>query len=130
VSAAKKQPASERRLKADTAATGANCLHQTGTLHGDYLTVDDPASASCAAMFAAALAPWEGTNPLPFACEALRQVAAEIQVMQAALSDENAAIGRLTDGTIRRVLAGIEGRARVAAEVAERLGATEREVTQ
>ena len=85
----------------------------------DILTIGNPEQASCAALLSSALAPWEGLNPLAFACETLRQIATDLCFLESSLS--NAEDGPLNSELVRRFVAGIEGRARAAAEVARRL---------
>lgn len=89
-------------------------------LHGDLFTIDEPQSASCAAIFASVLAPWESTEPLPFAHEALVQIAAELSALEAALFPESDE-GAVSSAIAHRVLAGIQARASAAAEVLMRL---------
>jgi hypothetical protein len=99
------------------------CFEPQDSLEADCFTHDHPELASCAALFSAALAPYEGTNPLAFACEALRQISADLCVFEHSLSDANEnGEGPLSHELVRRFIAGIEGRARVASEVARRLG--------
>ena len=98
------------------------CLASQNSLEADNFTITNPELASCAALFSAALAPWEGILPLHFACEALRQLAAELAVFEHSLSAANESNeGPLNNELVRRFIAGLEGRARVAAEVADRL---------
>jgi hypothetical protein len=71
------------------------------------------------ALFGRVLAPWEGLTPFPFAIEALRQIAAELVVLRAALT--NPEDGELDAEIIGRAVCGLENRARAAAEFAGRL---------
>jgi len=95
-----------------------SCLKHTNTHHGDNFTVDKPCEASCAALFTAALGPLEGSNPLPFAIDALKQCSAELHAFETVLFDWD---GSMAEDILRRVLHGIIERARVAAEVAGRI---------
>lgn len=106
------------------------CLKHTGTLHGDHFTIDKPSEATCAALFAEALAPWEGTQPLAFATEALLQLSNDLDVLGSALSDENESMGAMRYEIIRRTVAGLSGRARVAAEIVARIEAANAEVAE
>jgi hypothetical protein len=71
---------------------------------------------------ASALAPWEGTQPLAFAVEALTQLSAELTMLQAALCADSD--GPLDDKVISRAVAGLAHRAEAAAEIAQRLTKT------
>lgn len=107
-----------------------SCFHRTNTLHGDHLTVDKPSEASCAALCCASLAPWEGIYPEAFASEALLQLAAELSALELAMfpeSSDGAITSAISSELAHRVLAGIEKRARAAAEVLTRLHMAERE---
>jgi len=98
----------------------SKCLDPKGAC--DTLTIDHPEHASCSALLSAALAPWEGLNAVAFASEALRQIAADLSVLEHSLSEENEnGEGPLSNSIVRRFLAGIEYRARAAAEFARRL---------
>ncbi len=98
-----------------------SCFTSTGDLHEDRFTQDHPEKATCAAMFQSMLAPWEGTAPIPFAEDALRQLSAELCILESAMSDANQAEGPLNNTIMRRALVGLQHRARVAAEVLLRL---------
>lgn len=103
-----------------------NPFAQTGDCNADHFVHGAEDKATCAAMFAAALAPWEGAHPLAFAEDALKQLSAELSVLEQALSEANAAeSGALNPTIIRRAIVGLENRARVAAEVVSRLAAAE-----
>jgi hypothetical protein len=72
-----------------------------------------------------AVAPWESSvespHPLAVAVDALNQLGAELCVLRAALCEGAEGEGPLATEIISRALTGIEERARVAAEVAQRL---------
>lgn len=73
---------------------------------------------------AAVVAPWESMiepHPLALAVEALNQLSAELCVLRAALCEGAEGEGPLATEIVSRALTGIEERARVAAQVAERL---------
>jgi hypothetical protein len=56
---------------------------------------------------------------------ALKQIAAELVVLRAAVCEGDEGDGPLATDIVSRALSGIEGRARVAAEVAEALSESE-----
>ncbi len=70
-----------------------------------------------------ALAPWEGAQPLPFAMEALRQLACDLRILRAALCDNDPSEGELCKTVVSRTIAGLAERADAAAIVTDRLKA-------
>lgn len=74
---------------------------------------------------ARAVAPWEGTEPLAMAIDALSQISAELSVLRAALCEGSDEEGPLATHIVSRTITGIEERAIVAAEVAKRLSGRE-----
>lgn len=103
-----------------------SCFARNDDADAAHFTHGAEEKASCAAMFQAALAPWESTHPLAFAEDALKQLSAELTILEQALSDANAAEGGALNRTIvRRAIVGLESRARVAAEVVSRLAKAE-----
>jgi hypothetical protein len=68
---------------------------------------------------AGALGPWESAEALPFAGEALRQLSAELTVLQSALCGDHG--GPLDDKLVARAISGLAHRAEAAAEMVYRL---------
>lgn len=94
------------------------CFKLTGDRDRDNFVLGHENGATCAALFSAALGPWE--SPQHLAIDALRQLSAELSVFSSAFNDDHDA-GDLDNDEIRRVLAGMSNRAKVAAEVEERI---------
>ncbi|HVY32584.1 MAG TPA: hypothetical protein VHB79_38870 [Polyangiaceae bacterium] len=91
-----------------------------------------PADPTDLRLAAAVVAPWACASeppPLVLAVEALNQLSAELCVLRAALCEGDEGEGPLATEIVSRAITGIEERARVAAQVAERLS-KKREVRQ
>lgn len=94
-----------------------SCLKLTGEREHDCFVVGEESKSSCAALFAAALGPNESAHHL--ACDALLQISAELSVLEDALCKGEGS--DLNPEILGRVIRGLSERARVAAEVANRI---------
>jgi len=77
--------------------------------------------ASDLALASIVVAPWEHMSALPVAVDALKQIGAELCVLRAALCEGSEDEGPLSQEIISRAITGIGERARVAAELVDRL---------